>query len=337
MNRATRRALRDFQKREGLPVDGIAGPETEKALVDARAGQSDQSKSTPADSELFDDLEFELADWEPEVRVNRKSPEYIRWVQLSLNKVMGVNLKVDGISGRMTRSAIRSFQKKFSLKVDGKLGPQTEAMLIMLTFSTPPSTIPPIPSSGAYGSGPLTIVNTRMPSPVGDQYRFKENATRIYGIPETIDALKWITSKWHKKHPEIRIGIGDISKKGGGKIGPHKSHRIGLDADLSLSVRATNKRIGNSDRRSSQIVKNYDDYRHYAKDFVDMITTNPLLPVKIIWFFDHSLSSLIPKSSTSRSHYRHFHIRFCRPDHRITQLNLNKVYEKNEKKGRYDC
>ena len=38
MNRATRDALRDFQKRKGLPVDGIAGPETERTLVDAKGG-----------------------------------------------------------------------------------------------------------------------------------------------------------------------------------------------------------------------------------------------------------------------------------------------------------
>lgn len=38
MNRATREALRDFQKQEGLPVDGIAGPETKQALIAARSG-----------------------------------------------------------------------------------------------------------------------------------------------------------------------------------------------------------------------------------------------------------------------------------------------------------
>jgi peptidoglycan hydrolase-like protein with peptidoglycan-binding domain len=38
MNRATRNALHDFQKREGLPVDGIAGPETKTALQEARSG-----------------------------------------------------------------------------------------------------------------------------------------------------------------------------------------------------------------------------------------------------------------------------------------------------------
>lgn len=287
-------------------------------------------------NELYE-LDEILLDEEVDGEVNRKSKEYVRWVQRSLNKILGVKLVVDGKVGSKTRSTIRSFQKQYSLTVDGKMGPQTESILTMLTFSAPPSTGPTIPSSGAYGSGTLNIVNARMPSPVGDQYRFKKNATRIYGIPETIDALKWITSKWHKKHPEIRIGIGDISKKGGGKISPHKSHRIGLDADLSLNVRATNKRIGNSKRKNSRIVKNYDEFRHYARDFVDIININPFLPIKIIWFFDHSLNRLIPNSSTSRSHYRHFHIRFCRPDHRIAQLNLNKVYKKSETKGRYDC
>jgi hypothetical protein len=33
---ATRRAIRRFQKEKGLPVDGIAGPDTESALVESR-------------------------------------------------------------------------------------------------------------------------------------------------------------------------------------------------------------------------------------------------------------------------------------------------------------
>ena len=36
MNRATRDGLRRFQAQEGLPVDGIAGPETEQALIAAK-------------------------------------------------------------------------------------------------------------------------------------------------------------------------------------------------------------------------------------------------------------------------------------------------------------
>lgn len=38
MNPETRRALRAFQRRQGLPPDGIVGPETKRALIAARSG-----------------------------------------------------------------------------------------------------------------------------------------------------------------------------------------------------------------------------------------------------------------------------------------------------------
>ena len=36
---ATRGAIRSFQQREGLPTDGIVGPDTERALLAARSGK----------------------------------------------------------------------------------------------------------------------------------------------------------------------------------------------------------------------------------------------------------------------------------------------------------
>jgi peptidoglycan hydrolase-like protein with peptidoglycan-binding domain len=47
MNRATRDALRAFQKREGLLADGIAGPETKKVLLDLRPKELRQRSSEP--------------------------------------------------------------------------------------------------------------------------------------------------------------------------------------------------------------------------------------------------------------------------------------------------
>ena len=64
---------------------------------------------------------------------NRNSPEYIRWLQTSLNSTLGLNLKVDGIMGAHTRSAIRSFQQQQGLVADGIVGPRTAAALIKAT------------------------------------------------------------------------------------------------------------------------------------------------------------------------------------------------------------
>jgi peptidoglycan hydrolase-like protein with peptidoglycan-binding domain len=54
MNRATRDALRDFQKREGLPIDVIAGPETEKPLIDTKGRQFGHGVNVSQSTELED-------------------------------------------------------------------------------------------------------------------------------------------------------------------------------------------------------------------------------------------------------------------------------------------
>jgi Putative peptidoglycan binding domain len=76
-----------------------------------------------------DGFETEFAEaWQDEV--NRTSRNYIRWVQSSLNRIMGLRLAEDGIIGSQTRSAIRSFQQQRGLTVDGIVGSHTERALI---------------------------------------------------------------------------------------------------------------------------------------------------------------------------------------------------------------
>jgi peptidoglycan hydrolase-like protein with peptidoglycan-binding domain len=57
------------------------------------------------------------------------SPAYTRWVQQSLNKILGLRLTVDGVNGPQTRSAVRSFQQSRGLVVDGVVGPKTDAAI----------------------------------------------------------------------------------------------------------------------------------------------------------------------------------------------------------------
>lgn len=97
--------------------------------------------SSEFDDEYWDAIGDEFSDIEGEV--NRKSRDYIRWVQSSLNRILGLNLVVDGISGRNTRSAIRTFQGWIGLSVDGIVGPNTERALINAGASQPPQTYTP--------------------------------------------------------------------------------------------------------------------------------------------------------------------------------------------------
>jgi outer membrane protein OmpA-like peptidoglycan-associated protein len=63
---ATRSAIRSFQQREGLPADGTVGPDTERALIAARRGQSSRGNSIGASgSDMAEPLEPAAAPAQP--------------------------------------------------------------------------------------------------------------------------------------------------------------------------------------------------------------------------------------------------------------------------------
>jgi len=88
------------------------------------------------------------ADEERLGEVNRRSRSYIRWIQASLNRIIGAGLAVDGILGRRTRQAIRRFQRQRGLRVDGIPGSRTQAALIAAGARAPSAAVT-APARGA--------------------------------------------------------------------------------------------------------------------------------------------------------------------------------------------
>lgn len=119
----------------------------------------------------------ELTGLEREEEVNRGSRDYIRWVQQSLNQILGLKLAVDGYMGMQTRSAIRSFQKQAGLGTDGIMGEKTQAAMIAkgasahLQSAAQPMFTPngvtlrkhkTKPGYSAYGGGSTTVALKKM-------------------------------------------------------------------------------------------------------------------------------------------------------------------------------
>ena len=83
---------------------------------------------------------------------DRSSRTYIRWVQASLNRVLGIALTVDGIDGQRTREAVRRFQAQRGLTTDGVVGPRTEQALLAAGAVAPPHSATG-PGAGANTAG----------------------------------------------------------------------------------------------------------------------------------------------------------------------------------------
>jgi len=141
MEPQTRSAIRSFQRRQGLPVTGTVGPETEQALVAEGADSPPESQefqssagatSTPAS-----------------VPWDQQGIEYVKWLQRSLNQVLKLKLPVTGSPGSRTISAIQQLQRRVRDKYArmGLVGPWTDRLLAVGGASAPPVLVPP----GAVG------------------------------------------------------------------------------------------------------------------------------------------------------------------------------------------
>jgi outer membrane protein OmpA-like peptidoglycan-associated protein len=203
-----------------------------------------------ANESEYDFLEMEEFEY-LEMEVNRNSPDYIRWIQNSLNKKLGLRLKVDGIMGSQTRRAIQIFQQKQGLMADGVVEPKTEAALIV-------GSAPPFISSVPGGAG--------IPSNT-DFVRWVQTALNgTLGLRLTVDGIQG---------PETRSAIRKFQEKHNlpstGIINLQTSQRLvsafsGVRQDKSACTGLQSKEILNRFRKG-QIKEESEEVRrkHFQK------------------------------------------------------------------------
>lgn len=108
---ATREAVRRFQERRGLRVDGVCGPETWGALIESGFRLGDRLLYLAGDMLRGDDV----AD-----------------LQQRLNTLGFDAAREDGILGPETEAALRNFQRNAGITPDGVCGPATLRALAMV-------------------------------------------------------------------------------------------------------------------------------------------------------------------------------------------------------------
>jgi len=104
----TKAAVKSFQNTHSLVVDGIYGPKTEASLIKANKPKPTPSSSKTVDFGRVDTVQRAL---------KTKYPLYA-W-----------RLRVDNIDGPKTIKAVKTFQSRAGLTVDGVAGPKTRRKL----------------------------------------------------------------------------------------------------------------------------------------------------------------------------------------------------------------
>lgn len=161
---------------------------------------------------------------------------------------------------------------------------------------------------------------------------------RQYGLPATIRALMAIGAAWQKAYPQgPRIGIGDISLKGGGNISGHASHEKGVDIDIRAmpndgkekQVWAINWFKNSPPPKTSsrkEYAKRYCGWlksqkpgidftytpnysQRLTQELVNIIQANGILRVEYIFFNDPAIKGV----RCWPNHNNHLHIRFFPP------------------------
>jgi hypothetical protein len=123
-----------------------------------------------------------------------------------------------------------------------------------------------------------------------------------FGLQSTIDAAKRVAAAWNAKQSSKPFSIGQISKKGGGPMPPHKSHQLGVDIDVRpMRADGANAPVTITDSQ-------YD--RALTTELIALWWK--LAPVQAVFFNDQTVIDA-GMSRFVNGHHNHFHVRLRTP------------------------
>ncbi|MFF4049902.1 hypothetical protein ACFYZ5_24905 [Streptomyces chartreusis] len=218
------------------------------------------------------------------VERNRAYADTLGWGARLSDVRRALNPRRTAWDGAALVTETRKWQSRTGLPADGVLGPTTWAYLkVSAGLYTDPVIAAqfPVQGPGCYAGGP---------------------PDRRFARPETVRALLTTARGWHAARPGgPRIGILEISLRGGGPISRHGSHRLGLDVDI---------RPVRSDGHEGPTEWNQPGYsQSLTQELVDRLHGNGVLPVHFILFNDPGIRGV----RKWEGHDNHLHVRFRPP------------------------
>jgi LysM repeat protein len=195
-----------------------------------------------------------------------------------------------------------------------------------------PDFLPPEPHAAALKVGGSRARGARgkvaTPLPPGEHVLIKRPRVS-YGTPKTIELVQRALAQYQRVHRGApKVVIGDLSRKGGGELHPHASHRTGRDIDLGYVLRSPRgKRVGRLSyadldvARTWALIEAFVDTKQVVYVFVDYRLQEQL--------YEHARAQGVPQRELDGlfqyphgrgrahgiirhwpNHRHHFHVRF---------------------------
>lgn len=81
-------------------------------------------------------------------------------------------------------------------------------------------------------------IENSAPFPQGEGWVLRGFRPRSYATRQTVRELAASLTEWRERYPQASpVKLGELSKRGGGRVRPHKSHRTGRDVDIGYVMR----------------------------------------------------------------------------------------------------
>jgi GH24 family phage-related lysozyme (muramidase)/peptidoglycan hydrolase-like protein with peptidoglycan-binding domain len=123
-------------------------------------------------------------------------------------------------------------------------------------------------------------------------------ASKRWGTASTVAALREVGRIWRLRRQMPRVGVGDISLRGGGDIEGHASHETGRDVDM---------RPIRNDGTEGPLTWGQANYsRALTQELIDIIYANGVVKVNVIGFNDPGVQGCV----NWVNHDNHLHVRF---------------------------
>lgn len=130
----------------------------------------------------------------------------------------------------LARLADRYGMKEKELRAidPGLVGDRVQAGQRVLVYRHTPGTV-----SRSVGAPNRGRIEHSAPLPEGEGWALRAYRPRAWATRHVVTELASALGEWRERYPDAQpVLLGELAKRGGGRVRPHKSHRSGRDVDV---------------------------------------------------------------------------------------------------------